>query len=699
MTRKMPFSRLSCAIVVLAVVVAIGLFSFSRAANQRDGRRLLTLQATEARTSVTSVLASFESDVSSVGSVAAATDGNSVSLDKLAAALPSLKIFTTLTVLHTTAPGATSVVSVRGNPNEPLGAFGSASGQALTKVESTHGFDLIGFFGQGLQRRLAFSVGAPVIQGGYVIYTEIPLPKGITVKSGFPGLQDALYLGSTQGSPVLFASTKSLPLAGQTVTQRVNMNDLDVAAGATSGAGTLLFVVSSTGPIVGTLANALPWILGVVMILAGILVAFVVETTARRRDSALRLVSDLEEKNVELDRAMAEQAEGEQARSRLEGELRQAQRLEAIGQLAGGIAHDFNNILMVISSHSDFIAEELPPDHPVQEDVSEVRKAAQRAAELTRQLLVFSRRDLVKPSIIDVNDSVGELVGLLRRTVGEDVQLQSVLAEKPPNVLCDGGELQQVLMNLVVNARHALDGDGTITIETSEEVIDDDAASMHAELQPGRYVRITVTDTGRGMTPETASRVFEPYFTTKDPGSGTGLGLSTVYAIVNRYGGYVTVYSEIDVGTTFKVYLPSTDEEVQAAPQQDSTSEDRPEAKGTILVVEDEDAVRNACKRILGRAGFGVVEASDGAQALSKLDGLRIDMLLTDVVMPGGMSGRDLARQLEEVRPGVPVLFMSGYNADAIATRGVLDAGISVVEKPFTSADLLSKVRELLPSA
>ena len=330
-----------------------------------------------------------------------------------------------------------------------------------------------------------------------------------------------------------------------------------------------------------------------------------------------------------------------------------------------------------------------------------MQNAAQRAAELTRQLLVFSRRDLVKPSVIDVNASVTELVSLLRRTVGEDVHLQSVLAEHPPSVLCDGGELQQVLMNLVVNARQAIDGDGTITIETSEELIDEDAASMHAELQPGRYVRITVTvtvtDTGRGMTSETASRVFEPYFTTKDPGSGTGLGLSTVYAIVNRYGGYVTVYSELDVGTSFKVYLPSTDEELQSAAEQGRSNDDQHEARGTILVVEDEDAVRNACTRILGRAGFGVVEASDGAQALSKLDGLRIDMLLTDVVMPGGMSGRDLARQLEEVRPGVPVLFMSGYNADAIATRGVLEAGISVVEKPFTSADLLSKVRELLP--
>ncbi len=206
----------------------------------------------------------------------------------------------------------------------------------------------------------------------------------------------------------------------------------------------------------------------------------------------------------------------------------------------------------------------------------------------------------MKPSVIDVNGSISELVSLLRRTVGEDVQLDSVLSPDPVRVLCDPGELQQVLMNLVVNARQAIDGAGTITIETSEELIDEDAASMHAELQPGRYVRISVTDTGCGMAPETASRVFEPYFTTKDPGSGTGLGLSTVYAIVSRYGGYVTVYSEVGVGTSFKVYLPSTQEELQGPAGEESPSKQIGERRGTILVVEDESGVRNACTRDSG---------------------------------------------------------------------------------------------------
>ena len=699
MTRRIRLSRLSVAILVVAVVLSIGLFGVSRDLNQRDNHRLLTLQAGDERTSVTSLLSVIDSDLSSVGSVAAATDATQASLDRLVTAIPALGIFTTLTVVHSAGPGATTVVSLRGNPSAPLTDLGSAQGQALSNLESHHGLDLIGFFGHGVHRRLAVSVGAPAIPAGYFVYIELPLPAGTTFKSGFPGLDSALYLGPSQTDPVVFSSTKALPLSGQTVTQLVDPNDLEATTPPPKqGPGDLLFVVSSSDSLVGGLANFLPWILLVVMILAGVLVAFVVETTGRRRDSALRLVHDLEQKNAELDRAMAEQAEAEKTRVRLEGELRQAQRLEAIGQLAGGVAHDFNNLLMVISSHSDFMAEELPESHPVQEDLIEIQNAAKRAAELTRQLLVFSRRDLVQPSVLDVNASIADVVNLLRRTVGEDVQLNSVLAPILPRVLCDPGELQQVLVNLVVNARQAIENDGTITIETSDERIDEDAASLHAELEPGHYVRINVTDTGCGMSPETASRVFEPYFTTKDPGSGTGLGLATVYGIVNRYGGYVTVYSEVDVGTTFKVYLPSTDEEVEM-PIEEAPSGAPNTARGTILVVEDETGVRNACRRILERSGFDVIEASDGAQALARLDGVRIDLLLTDVVMPGGMTGRDLALQLEQVRPGVPVLFMSGYNADAIATRGVLDPGISVVEKPFTSADLISKVLELLPTA
>jgi hypothetical protein len=425
-------------------------------------------------------------------------------------------------------------------------------------------------------------------------------------------------------------------------------------------------------------------------------VAFVVETTSRRKDQALSLVADLESKNADLDRALAEQAVAEKARGRLESELRQAQRLEAVGRLAGGVAHDFNNLLAVILTYGDFIAEELPADHPVQGDVAEVRRAAGRAAELTRQLLVFSRRDLIDPSILDVNASITDLLNLLQRTLGEQISLHTVLATDLPRVLADPGELEQVLVNLAVNARDAIDDQGTITVETSEQVIDDDAAHAHADVRAGRYVRIAVTDTGCGMAPDVVEQIFEPFFTTKGPGEGTGLGLSTVYGIANRYGGFVTVYSEVGVGTTFKVYLPATDDDPEVmAPE---VVADASLSTGeTVLLVEDEEAVRRACQRILERAGYRVLVASSGSQALAEMSDEPVDLLLTDVVMPGGLSGRDLAQRLQRDQPDLRVLFMSGYNADAIATRGILDPGITVVEKPFTSSDLLGKVRDLLP--
>jgi two-component system, cell cycle sensor histidine kinase and response regulator CckA len=364
--------------------------------------------------------------------------------------------------------------------------------------------------------------------------------------------------------------------------------------------------------------------------------------------------------------------------------------MEAVGRLAGGIAHDFNNLLAVILNYGDFIADWLDSEHPLQPDVAEVRKAARRAAELTRQLLVFSRRDLVTPSVIDTNDAINNLLNLLHRTLGEDITLDVVLAADLPSVLADAGELEQVLVNLAVNARDAISGTGTITVETTEQVIDENASKAHADLTPGRYVRISVTDTGGGMSTEVASRVFEPFFTTKDPGAGTGLGLSTVYAIANRYAGCVTVYSEIGVGTTFKVYLPATDEQAGSVGD-DQQPRVAPATGETVLLVEDEDAVRAACRRILERAGFNVLEASSGSEAIAELAEAPTDLLLTDVVMPGGLSGRDLANSLQKSRPGLKVLFMTGYNADAIATRGILEPGVVVVENPLLRLTCLAR--------
>ncbi len=687
--------RLSVAVVAAALVLGSGMYFLSRDANQRDKTRLVTLQAQDAKTAFSALIGQIESSMSSVGSVAAATNSDPAAMERLATADPSVGIFSAMAVLHRSPGGALVVTNQRGTPSSSLPGLGGTKGSALAEVTSQGGFRILGFFGSGENRRLAVAEGAPLVPGGYVVYAELPLPAGTTVRSSFPNLQYVLYTGSDTASPVLIATSKTLPLTGNVVSQLVDLNNLNSASAPKPGGSVLLFVVSISGSVLGTLSDLLPWILAGVALLAGLLVVFVLEATARRKDQALALVDDLELKNGELDRVIAAQAEAERTRVRLEGELRQAQRMEAVGRLAGGIAHDFNNLLAVILNYGDFIADGLDSDHPLQPDVAEVRKAARRAADLTRQLLVFSRRDLVKTSVLDANDAINNLLNLLHRTLGEDITLKVVLAADLPRVLADAGELEQVLVNLAVNARDAISGTGTITVETSEQVIDEDASQAHADLAPGRYVRINVTDTGCGMSTEVASQVFEPFFTTKDPGAGTGLGLSTVYAIANRYGGCVTVYSEIGVGTTFKVYLPATDE-VAGSEADDQLAKDVPATGETVLLVEDEDAVRAACRRILERAGFNVLEASSGPQAIAQLAEEPIDLLLTDVVMPGGLSGRDLANSLQKNRPGLKVLFMSGYNADAIATRGILEPGVVVVEKPFTKADLLTKVHEVL---
>lgn len=686
---------LPVAVMLCALVLAAGMFTLTRHVNSRDQQRLLTSQAQDARTTISALMGQIESTMSSVGSVAAATDGDPSAVNRLANADPTVAVFSALAVLHRSLAGGLVVAAQRGTPSEPLPGLVGASGHVLNNVVAHGGTEVVGLFGQGATRRLAIAQGAPFVPGGYVVYAEIPLPQGTTLKSGFPGLQYALYDGHSTRAPVLFATTKILPLTGQRISQPVNLDNPDTTPSKTSAAD-LLFVVTASGSLIGALPDSLPWILGGLAIVFGLLVAFVVEATSRRKDQALTLVAHLEEKNAALDLAIAEQVKGEQDRTRLEGELRQSQRLESVGRLAGGVAHDFNNLLAAILTYGEFIAEGLGEDHPLQGDVGEVRKAAQRAAELTRQLLVFSRRDLVEPSVLDVNHAITELLNLLGRTLGEDIVLEHVLAPHLPCVLADPGELEQILVNLAVNARDAIAGEGHITVETTEQLVDEDAAHAHADLRPGRYVRIAVTDSGSGMTPEVLGQIFEPFFTTKGPGSGTGLGLSTVYGIANRYGGFVTVYSEAGMGSTFKVYLPATEEQVDDQEPDVAPRSDRATGE-TVLLVEDEDAVRKACQRILERAGFQVVVASDGSQALAEVADRPIDLLLTDVIMPGGMSGRDLAERLQAARPGLPVLFMSGYTADVIAARGILEPGITVVEKPFTTSDLLGKVRELLP--
>ena len=407
-----------------------------------------------------------------------------------------------------------------------------------------------------------------------------------------------------------------------------------------------------------------------------------------------RAISD-ESKNVTFEIFTEDVTE----RRALEQQLRQSQKMEAIGRLAGGIAHDFNNLLMVISGYSEFLLERLGPEPALRGPAKEISTAAERATSLTRQLLAFSRKQMLTPKVLDLNAVVTENLKMLTRLIGEDIDLVMIPGSELGAVKADPGQVEQVILNLAVNARDAMPHGGKLTIETANVTLDEAYARMHSPVQPGDYTMLAITDTGVGMDGETQSRIFEPFFTTKGT-KGTGLGLSTVYGIVKQSGGYIWVYSEPGKGTSFKIYMPHvTVEEVAAVEQPAAAAAAAPtEApRETILVVEDEVNLRRLTRQFLENQGYTVVEAADGAAAVQICVAHQgtIHLLLTDVIMPG-MNGRELAQRVSEIRPNIRVLYMSGYTENAIGHNGTLDAGITLLQKPFTLHALKAKVREVL---
>jgi len=387
----------------------------------------------------------------------------------------------------------------------------------------------------------------------------------------------------------------------------------------------------------------------------------------------------------------------EEERAKVLAQLHQSQKMESVGQLAGGIAHDFNNLLTVINSYSSMAMEDLPESHPLYAQLEQILSAGERAASLTRQLLAFSRKQVLNPRVIDLNQVVRHLEAMLRRLIGEDIEFMTRFADELGDVHADPGQIEQVLLNLVLNARDAMPTGGRLTIETADVFIDEAYANSHPDTRPGPYVMLAVSDDGVGMDAETCEHAFEPFFTTKPTGQGTGLGLSTAYGIVKQSGGVIWAYSEPGHGTTVKVYLPRIEGRVRATAAK--AIDQGGAGTETILVVEDEEAVRELTALILTSAGYRVITATDGPEALLEHGRHpdRIDLLLTDVVMPG-MSGKELADRLTGLTPHLGVLYMSGYTDNAIVHHGVLDEGTHFIAKPFRGKGLLAKVRSVLDS-
>jgi signal transduction histidine kinase len=395
------------------------------------------------------------------------------------------------------------------------------------------------------------------------------------------------------------------------------------------------------------------------------------------------LMQDLQRSLEELERA--------------QDRLVQAQKMEAVGRLAGGVAHDFNNLLTAILGYSELVLMGLDRANPLREDVKEIKSAADRAAALTRQLLAFSRKQVLQPRVLDLNAKVVDIERMLHRLIGEDIDLVTILDPALGSVKADPGQIEQVLLNLAVNARDAMPQGGKLTVETRNVVLDEDYARRHVDVQPGPYVMLAVTDTGVGMDEEIKSHLFEPFFTTRELGEGTGLGLATVHGIVKQSEGHIWVYSEPGQGTTFKVYLPRTEEAVELGQQAQIPIESL-RGQETVLLVEDEEVVRDLVRLVLLKRGYTVLEARDGEEALWACEQHEgpVHLLVSDVVIPGVMSGRDLAERLETLYPGMKVLYMSGYTDNAIVRHGVLELGVAFLQKPFTPASLARKVRETL---
>jgi nitrogen-specific signal transduction histidine kinase/ActR/RegA family two-component response regulator len=385
-------------------------------------------------------------------------------------------------------------------------------------------------------------------------------------------------------------------------------------------------------------------------------------------------------------------------RRQLEEQLRQAQKMDAVGRLAGGVAHDFNNLLMVIKGHTELLLNVLPPSDHIAHKIEQIDRSADRAAALTRQLLAFSRMQVLQLQVINLNSIVEEMGKLLPRLIGEDIELVVRADQKLGAIRADASQMEQIIMNLAVNSRDAMPNGGKLVIETKNADLDQTYTASHPLMKPGAYIQLTVSDSGCGMDAETQSHIFEPFFTTKEKGKGTGLGLATVYGIVKQSGGFIWVYSELGKGTSFKIYIPRVDQ-AEDHPGAPKPTAEVPTGTETVLLTEDEQDVREIAREFLESGGYKVVEAKDAADAieLARQHNGAIDLLVTDMVMPG-MTGQELAVHLQREYPGLCVVFMSGYSEHAATEMANADPSVRLLSKPFSRGAILRTVREILHS-
>jgi len=704
--------RIHVSVIVVAVIgIAATLVGFVAASNsvRENDRALLKQDAAQGGIYLSSLLSQVQAPLVKLASEVHSGSVDPVAFDAEAAAAAKADDGVSIALLQQSGDNLEVVASVGpfhrnfGGPSDaPLVRMLGAGVPQYTQVATTKGERWLGqLFGPSV-------VGLP---HGYALYAELPIPQVVPFSSlpgiPFSGVAGAIYLGSEEPADLFFATTSHVPLSGEravaTLSSSLNGSSpltstarLSNKIGSVSSPGSLILVMDATTNLAGTSSAILPWLILSVGAGATIILDLVLALALRRRDQALVLVEDLEVKNAELDRAVKREAEAQQ-------NLRRAQRMEAVGKLAGGIAHDFNNLLHVILSYASFLNDSLGPDNPLREDVAEVQGAARRAAELTRQLLVFSRRDVVRPEVVEINDAVRDAERLIRHALGEDIALTCLPSDESCPIEADRGELDQVLMNLAINARDAMPLGGSLAISVQRVDLGADQASA-MRLEPGEHVRVDVIDTGTGMTSDVAARAFEPFFTTKETGRGTGLGLAMVYGIVERWKGHVSLISVPGDGTTVTILFPVFTGELeppaaveQREPATPAVRADR--AAETVLLVEDESGVRRSAARILEGAGYRVLEASDAARALELFENSAVDLLVTDVIMPGGQSGKDLSDELSWRRPDLPVVFISGYGSEAIAERGVLPASTSLLEKPFTAEALLEVVHRAIASS